>query len=266
MPPTQRAARLISNVRPVIMRGNVNNKERLLAESLMFVAPLIGRASMLLFVIFLFNGSLRLINIGLPELTVLVWDGILSIVFFIQHSFMIRRGFRARLSNIVPSYYNDAVFTLASSIVLTWVVIFWQPSTTVLYELQGFQRWIARCIFFMGIVGIGWGVKALKSFDPFGRTPIRDHLNEKPRRSQKFSVYGPYLWVRHPLYFFVLLLIWACPDLTLDRLIFNFLWTVWIIIGTVLEEKDLLSDFGDDYRQYQGRVPMLIPWKGRSHK
>ena len=101
--------------------------------------------------------------------------------------------------------------------------------------------------------------------DPFGRIPIRDHLSGRPHRPQKFAVYGPYLWVRHPLYFFVLLLIWSCPNLTLDRFIFNFLWTVWIIIGTVLEEKDLLSDFGDDYRQYQGRVPMLIPWKGRSN-
>ena len=247
------------------MRGYMNKKERFVAKSLMFVAPLIGRASMLLFVIFLFVGSLGLVKMGLPELTVLAWDGILSIVFFIQHSFMIRRSFRSRLSNIIPSHYNDAAFTIVSSIVLAAVVIFWQPSATVLYELHGFLRWMARGIFFMAIVGIGWGVYALKSFDPFGRIPIRDHLNEKPRRSQKFSVYGPYLWVRHPLYFFVLLLIWACPDLTFDRLIFNFLWTVWIIIGTVLEEKDLMSDFGDDYRQYQGRVPMLIPWKGRSN-
>jgi len=253
-------------VRPAIMRGYMDEKERFIAKSIMFVAPLIGRASMLLFVFFLFIGSLRLIRIGLPELTVLAWDGILSIVFFIQHSCMIRRRFRARLSNIIPSHYNDAAFTIASSIVLAAVVIFWQPSTTVLYELHGFLRWITRIIFFMAIAGLGWGVFALKSFDPFGLIPIRDHLSGKPQRPQKFAVYGPYLWVRHPLYFFVLLLIWSCPDLTLDRFIFNFLWTIWIIIGTVLEERDLLSDFGDDYRQYQGRIPMLIPWKGRSNK
>ena len=246
------------------MRGNMNEKERFIAKSIMFVAPLIGRASMLLFVVFLFIGSLRLIRIGLPESAVLTWNGILSIVFFIQHSSMIRRSFRARLSKIIPSHYNDAAFTIASSIVLAAVVIFWQPSTTVLYEPHGFLRWIARGTFFLTIAGIGWGVYALKSFDTFGRIQIRDYLSGKPHRPQKFSVYGPYLWVRHPLYFFVLLLIWSCPDLTLDRLFFNFLWTAWIIIGTVLEERDLLSDFGDDYRQYQGKVPMLIPWKGRS--
>ena len=32
---------------------------------------------------------------------------------------------------------------------------------------------------------------------------------------------GPYRWVRHPLYFSILVLIWFCPDLTLDRLLLN---------------------------------------------
>lgn len=233
-----------------------------MAKLLMFVAPLLGKVSMLMFVIFLFNGSLQVINMELPQSTVIIWDGVLSFLFFIQHSFMIRRTFRTRLSNIVPSYYNDAIFTLASSIILIVVVILWQPST-MLYELQGITRWIIRSIFIMGIVGIGWGVKALKSFDLFGRTPIRDHLRQKQRLPQKLSIHGAYSWMRHPLYFFVLVLVWACPDMTVDRLIFNFLWTIWIIIGTVLEEKDLVLDFGSDYRQYQKRVPMLIPWKGQ---
>ncbi len=239
------------------------NRERLIANLIIFVAPLAGGASMLLFVFFLFIGSISLVKMGLPELAVLAWDGILSLVFFIQHSGMIRRSFRARLSNVIPSHFSDAAFSIASSIALTAIVIFWQPSTTVLYELHGFPRWIARGFFFLAIAGMGWGVYGLKNFDAFGRIPIRDHLNGKQHRSQKFTVYGPYLWVRHPLYFFVLLLIWSCPDLTLDRFIFNFLWTIWVFIGTVLEEKDLLSDFGDDYRHYQSRVPMLIPWKGR---
>lgn len=241
-------------------------KERLIAKSIMLVATFTGRVSMLFFVIFLFIGSLHLVKMGLSEIKVFAWDGMLSVVFFIQHSYMIRRSFRASLSNIIPSHYNDAVFTIISSIVLVIIVVFWQPSATLLYELQGFPRWIARGVFFLSIAGIGWGVYALKSFDPFGRTAIRVHLSGKPLRPQQFSVYGPYLWVRHPLYFFVILLIWSCPDLTIDRLLFNLLWTAWIYIGTILEEKDLVSDFGDDYRQYQRKVPMLIPWKGPTYE
>jgi protein-S-isoprenylcysteine O-methyltransferase Ste14 len=241
-------------------------KERLIAKSIMVVAGFVGRVSMVLFIIFLFIGSFDLIKMEFPEITVLAWDGMLSIVFFIQHSLMIRRSFRARFSNVIPSHYNDAVFTIFSSIVLATVVVFWQSSATVLYELQGFPRWIARGVFFLAIAGRGWGVYALKSFDPFGGAPIKAYLRGKQLRPQQFAVYGPYAFVRHPLYFLMLLLVWSCPDLTADRLLFNSIWTVWIYIGTVLEEKDLLSDFGDQYREYQRKVPMLIPWKITGNK
>jgi len=73
------------------------------------------------------------------------------------------------------------------------------------------------------------------------------------------TVAGPYRWVRHPLYLFMILMIWSCPDLTADRLLFNLLWTVWVAIGSYFEERDLIIEFGDVYREYQKRVPMLIP-------
>jgi protein-S-isoprenylcysteine O-methyltransferase Ste14 len=72
-------------------------------------------------------------------------------------------------------------------------------------------------------------------------------------------VQGAYRWVRHPLYLVVLLMIWSYPVLTVDRLLFNLLWTIWIVVGAVLEERDLVADFGDDYREYQRKVPMLVP-------
>jgi protein-S-isoprenylcysteine O-methyltransferase Ste14 len=39
------------------------------------------------------------------------------------------------------------------------------------------------------------------------------------------------------------------------------MWTIWIIIGSILEERDLVEQFGDDYRSYREVVPMLVPWR-----
>jgi protein-S-isoprenylcysteine O-methyltransferase Ste14 len=77
--------------------------------------------------------------------------------------------------------------------------------------------------------------------------------------SMPITVAGPYRWVRHPLYLCMTLMIWSCPDLTRDRLLFNLLWTVWIVIGSYLEEIDLIAEFGDAYREYQKKVPMFVP-------
>jgi protein-S-isoprenylcysteine O-methyltransferase Ste14 len=30
----------------------------------------------------------------------------------------------------------------------------------------------------------------------------------------------------------------------------------------VLEERALVADFGDEYRRYQRRAPMFVPWRG----
>jgi protein-S-isoprenylcysteine O-methyltransferase Ste14 len=74
------------------------------------------------------------------------------------------------------------------------------------------------------------------------------------------AVRGPYRWVRHPLYFFTLLLIWAHPDLSVTRLLFNVSWTAWVAVGTRLEEQDLAAEFGEAYGKYQQEVPMSFPW------
>ena len=228
---------------------------------LILAATVTGGGSLILFTVFLFAGSLHMVQMGLSESAAFAWDGLLSLLFFFQHSGMLRKPFRSHLSRIVSPPYHEALFAMVSGIMLIALVVLWQSSTVSLYELQGFPRRLVRGFFFLAMAGFAWGGISLRLFDPFGRTPILAHLRGEPLPPQPFVVRGPYRWVRHPLYFFTLLLIWSCPDMRADRLLFNLLWSVWIVAGTILEEADLLSDFGEAYRAYQHRVPMLIPWR-----
>ena len=239
-------------------------KQQGVARVIMHMTVLSGRLSLLAFVLFIYGGAISLFQMNLPPSGWLFWDALLSLLFFIQHSGMIRRDFRARMANRISQRYHGAVFTVASSLVLALVVVLWQSSGQPLIELRGPLRWLARGMFFAGAAGIGWGF--FKGFDPYGMGPLKARLSGIPLKPQSLTIRGPYLWVRHPLYFFVLLMLWSCPDLTADRLFLNLLWTCWIFFGTLFEEKDLLAEFGDGYREYQRTVPMLIPWKGNNHK
>ncbi len=229
------------------------------AYVMIVLARILGGMSLLVFLIFLFVGSLNLVNMHFDESGVVWFDAGLSLLFFIQHSGMIRKPFHRWLASFLREEYAGAVYTIASGGVLLLVVVLWQTSTQTIITLSGFFRWLLRAVFFFSLMGFYWGIKALGSFDPFGLEPIINRLRGRNAAPMPFTVAGPYRWVRHPLYLFTILMIWSCPDLTRDRLLFNLLWTVWIVIGSYLEELDLIVQFGDAYRGYQKRVPMLVP-------
>jgi len=229
---------------------------------LMMIAWFTGSVSLLLFGFFLWHGAWQSVALPLSATGQLLWNAGLSVLFFLQHSGMVRRSLWLRLAPWLPKYTHRAVYTITSGVVLTAVVFLWQPADTVVLELQGGWRWLARGVFFTGLAGFAWSSIALQYFDAFGISDLRAHLQRTVRKSGPFSIRGPYRWVRHPFYLFTIFLIWSCPDLTIDRLLFNVIWTAWIYIGARLEERDLVAEFQEQYRHYQRCVPMLIPWKG----
>ncbi|MFK5879296.1 MAG: isoprenylcysteine carboxylmethyltransferase family protein [Flavobacteriaceae bacterium] len=68
-------------------------------------------------------------------------------------------------------------------------------------------------------------------------------------------------FVRHPLYFASLLLIWGyfIANTNSNVLIMNGVITAYLIIGTKLEEQKLIKEFGQQYKDYIKQVPMLLP-------
>ena len=65
---------------------------------------------------------------------------------------------------------------------------------------------------------------------------------------------------RHPWYLATLLLIWA-RRLDATAITINVILTSYLIVGTWLEEKKLVAEFGQKYLNYRMKVSMLIPLK-----
>jgi protein-S-isoprenylcysteine O-methyltransferase Ste14 len=234
-----------------------------LAYFIAAIAGVLGVVSLSAFGAFLWTGALGLVDMSLNQHSVFMWDAALCLIFFLQHSGMIRRAVRARLSRVVPRNSYGIVYTIKSGAALLLLVSCWQPSIASLYALQGVALWSLRGVLLLSLGGVLWGIRSLREFDAFG---IQDYLSrvrgEQPHPAT-LTIRGPYRFVRHPFYFFGIVALWSAPTLSLDRLLLNLLFTVWIVFGAVMEERDLMAEFGEKYRLYQQTVPMLVPLRSR---
>lgn len=224
------------------------------------LAFVLGGGSLLLFAGFLFGVDLGIVRSAGSDALRLLVDAGLCLFFFVQHSVMLRRGFRELLVAVVERRRHGAVYAAASGLALTALVLLWQRAGAPLYRVDGAGRWTLHAVQLLALSSVLWGWRALGGFDPLGITPLYER-GDTDDPVPPLSVRGPYRWVRHPLYLAFLVATWATPLLTPDRLLFNVLWTVWIVVGCVLEERDLVARYGDAYRAYRRHTPMLLPWR-----
>jgi protein-S-isoprenylcysteine O-methyltransferase Ste14 len=223
-------------------------------------AYVLGGGGMLAWLAFMLLGPRYRLDVGLPAAGLLVVDTLLCLLFFTQHSLMVRRRFRLWLARTVRADFHGALYASASGSCLLLLTIFWQPAGTAFWSPTSAIRWLMAGIVLAALAVGWWGSRALGDFDALGVKPALRALNgRKKKGSVPLIVRGPYRWVRHPLYLVSLIIIWAGPVFTVDRLLHNLLWTIWIVIGATWEERDLVACFGDAYRDYQHTVPMIGP-------
>ena len=77
--------------------------------------------------------------------------------------------------------------------------------------------------------------------------------------SSTFVVSGIHRIIRHPWYLGGILIVWA-QDLSVSTILINMILNVYFIVGSFLEERKLLLEFGEKYGEYQQTVSMLVPF------
>lgn len=228
-------------------------------------AAVFGGGGLLVFGLFLFGVPLRAASMGFGPLGAVAWNAGISLIFFGQHSGMIRPAARRRLTAWMPEAWFGACYSIAAGIALLMVVLLWQPLPQVVYQVPSPVSWLIRAAFFGAGIGFIWSVSALEEFDGLGIRQAMGRTAAPRAPTSGLTVSGPYRWVRHPLYFLSLVMIWAAPVVSADRFQFNLMWSLWIVVGAHLEEQDLRRRFGRGYEDYRRQVPMLFPRPWRRH-
>ena len=196
----------------------------------------------------------------LPTLTAVLNNLGLLAIFSVQHSLMARPFFKRWLTNWIPEAAERSVYVLSSSLALFLLFWAWQPLGGLIWEVHSETgQLISYVIFAAGWLTVLGSTFAINHFDLFGLRQIWLYSRGINYTPLAFKIPLPYKFVRHPLYVGWLLAFWATPTMTVSHLLFSVATTLYILLAIKFEEKDLSTQFGQEYELYRKSVPMIIP-------
>jgi methanethiol S-methyltransferase len=201
-------------------------------------------------------------GVALPLPEALVVDLLLMSLFALQHSVMARKPFKRWWTQYVPASVERSTYVLFSSLALILLFWQWRPIPIVAWQIDHPQVAIAvMALSFVGWLLVLTSTFLINHFELFGLHQVANNLAGRPMPAPRFRTPLYYKFVRHPIYLGFIIAFWAAPMMTAGHLLFAAVTTAYILVGILLEERDLVDLFGDEYRGYKDRVRMLTPWR-----
>ncbi len=153
------------------------------------------------------------------------------------------------------------IFSIATLIPLVTYSRSARFSSEPFFAWSGYWRILRYGLIALGIVLVVAGARHYSMLQFLGIQQIRKESGRSAMTaSGDFDDRGVLCVVRHPWYVAVFIFLWT-SDLNGATITVNLILSAYLIVGTLLEERKLVIEFGEQYRRYQDRVSMFIPLK-----
>ncbi len=180
------------------------------------------------------------------------------------HSMLASLSMKAWVARFAPAlvaYYRLLFNGVAVITALPIVYLHNQADGPALWRWQGLWHWLALGLALASFVGFVVSARGYDLSEFLGLRQLRERSVDT-RDHAGFSISFFHRFVRHPWYFFAMVMLWT-QDMNAAMLLSAAAISTYFAIGSLFEERKLIAQYGEVYRLYQSRVPGLLPlpWK-----
>jgi methanethiol S-methyltransferase len=195
------------------------------------------------------------LNIG-----AIAWNTALFSLFALHHSLFARTGIRASIQRAMPAL-ERSLYVWVASLLFILVCLLWQPVAGVVWKIYGAPAYLLRLLHLTGIVLAVMSAAAIDIWELAGVKQITNAnagSKDPAYTDAEFKTTGPYGLVRHPIYLGWFLLVFAVPHMTMTRLVFAIVSSLYVLIAIPFEERSLLQSSAGAYDRYKQKVRFRV--------
>ena len=193
-----------------------------------------------------------------------VWNFGLVALWGAIHTLTARPAFKAKLVRMIPEPAERSTYVLISGLTSIALIGFWKTVPGMIWQIEA----TAIVYALWGLFAFGWvflltATFAINHFDLFGLRQVFLNFRDQPRPPLEFTKQLMYRYVRHPIQTGVLIGIWATPAMSMTQISLSLGFTAYIFVGLWFEERDLIAEHGDAYRDYRKQAGSVFPKIGK---
>ncbi|HFD80235.1 MAG TPA: hypothetical protein ENK05_07590 [Gammaproteobacteria bacterium] len=205
----------------------------------------------------------------MDETTRLLILAVSWILYGTIHSLLASHAVKAAFRRRFPSAfrgYRLAYNLLATVLLLPPLWLLYSYPGKILWHWPEPVRWAADALALAAAVGFLWSARGYDTREFLGLSQLS--RRDLPIDDQApMSISPAHRFVRHPWYFLGLVILWT-REMNAAFLLSAVVLTLYLWVGSRLEERKLLICYGEPYRRYRRRVPGLVPlpWRHLSRE